>query len=170
MIERILVPVDFSNNSLKALDYAVAFAKPFKAEITALFVVEPIYYSAPDITGGAATMAGLMEEQRRHGRTQLQRLEQRYAKSGVALRALLQTGTAYQAIADTAKQIKADLIVMTTHGRTGMSHLLMGSVAERVVRSAPCPVLTFNPSKQRRRVAPRRAGGRAARGTRKAAR
>jgi len=169
MIKRILVPVDFSKSSLKALDYALALAKTFKAEVVVLYVVEPVYYSAPDLTGGAETMVTLMDEQRRIGRQQLLRLEQRYAKAGARLRGVLQTGTAYRAIADAAQALKADLIVMGTHGRTGVSHLLVGSVAERVVRTAPCPVLTVNPSKQRRRLgaaAPQR-GARARRSARR---
>lgn len=154
MIQRILVPVDFSTSAVKALDYAVHLAAVLGGgvEITLLHVVEPVYYSAPDITGGAATMAELFEEQRRQARVQLRRLEERYAKAGVSVRAVLQAGTAYQAIADTAERLKTDLIVIGTHGRTGLSHLLMGSVAERVVRTAPCPVLTVNPSRQRRRL------------------
>jgi nucleotide-binding universal stress UspA family protein len=99
MIKRILVPVDFSKSSLKALDYALALAKPFKAEVVVLYVVEPVYYSAPDLTGGAETMATLMDEQRRLARQQLLKLEQRYAKAGAPLRGVLQTGTAYRAIA-----------------------------------------------------------------------
>ena len=160
-IKRILVPVDFSPNSLHALDYAIDFAKAFKATVAVLFVVEPIAYAMPDFAGGAAVMGGLLEQQQRSGRTQLRRLEERYAKRRVKLRALLQTGTAYQAIADTAKQIKADLIVMATHGRTGLSHLLLGSVAERVVRAATCPVLTLHPGQPRRRAAARKRTARA---------
>jgi nucleotide-binding universal stress UspA family protein len=74
----------------------------------------------------------------------------------VKLRALLQTGAAHLAIAAAAKQVKADLIIMATHGRTGVTHLLMGSVAERVVRSAPCPVLIVRPRSAGRRSARRR--------------
>jgi universal stress protein A len=154
-IKRILVPVDFSPNSLSALDYAVEFAKPFKASVAVLFVVEPIAYAMPDFAGGAAVIGGLLDQQQRSARTQLRRLEERYAKRRIALRALLQTGSAYQAIADTAKQTKADLIVMGTHGRTGLSHLLLGSVAERVVRAATCPVLTLHPGHRRRRTSTR---------------
>lgn len=153
MIARVLVPVDFSKSSLQALDYAIELAAVFKAEVIVLYVVEPVYYAAPDLTGGAATMAELFEQQQRQARTQLVRLEQRYRKARVPLRGVLKPGTAYHAIAEAAQELKADLIVMGTHGRTGVSHLLMGSVAERVVRSAPCPVLTVNASKQRRRLA-----------------
>ena len=147
-ISRILVPVDFSPASLKALEYAADFAKPLGAELSALFVVEPIYYAVPDLAGAAAgTTVGLIEEQRKSGKRQLERLQARYAKRRIKLRTLLQTGTPYQAIVDSAKSLRADLIVMSTHGRTGMTHLLLGSVAERVVRTASCPVLTIRVKK-----------------------
>jgi len=143
-IKRVLVPIDFSKQSLKALDYGADFAKSLGAELVTLFVIEPIYYAVPDLAGAAAGVAGgLLDEQRKSGQQQLERLQARYAKRRIKLRALVQTGTPYQAIVDTAKSIKADLIVLSTHGRTGFSHLLMGSVAERVVRTAECPVLTL---------------------------
>jgi nucleotide-binding universal stress UspA family protein len=160
-IKRILVPVDFSSHSLAALDYAAELGTRFGAQLFVLHVVEPIvYYTAPDFAGGAgAATADLIDEQQRCGRAQLVRLERRYAKRRVALRAFLQTGTPHQAIADTATQTKADLIVMATHGHTGLSHLLMGSVAERVVRVAACPVLTLRAKVRTRRksAAPRSA-------------
>lgn len=166
-IKRILVPVDFSAHSLAALDYAVAFAKPFKAQLTVLFVVEPVYTAVPGLADGAtAAMADLLDQQRLSGRAELVRLEQRYAKRRVRLRALLQIGAAHQAIADAAKQMKADMIIMATHGRTGLSHFLMGSVSERVVRNASCPVLIVRTGSRTRRGAPRRrtaAGTKAAR-------
>ena len=156
-IKRILVPVDFSAPSLAALAYAVTFAKPFKARLSVLFVVEPVYSAVPGLADGAtAAMADLFDQQRRSARAQLVRLEQRYAKRGIKLRALLQTGAAHRAIVDAAKQTKADMIIMATHGRTGLSHFLMGSVAERVVRSATCPVLTLRAGSGVRRAAPRR--------------
>jgi universal stress protein A len=143
-IKRVLVPIDFSKDSLKALDYAADFAKPLGAELVTLFVIEPIYYAVPDLAGTAAgAVGGMIEEQRASATQQLQRLQARYAKRKIKLRTLLQTGTPYQAIVDTAKALKAGLIVMSTHGRTGMKHLLLGSTAERVVRTATCPVLTM---------------------------
>ncbi len=143
-IKRILVPIDFSPYSMKALDYAADFAKPLGAELLTLFVIEPIYYAVPDLAGAAAgAVGGLIEEQKQAGKAQLQKLQARYAKKNVRLKTLLQTGTPYQAIVEAAKTLKADLVVMGTHGRTGIVHALMGSVAERVVRTAPCPVLTI---------------------------
>ena len=150
-IKVILVPIDFSSTSLDALESAVDFAKSFKAGLTVLFVIEPIYYAVPDFVGAPAAMGSLIEEQIRTGREQLLALQRRYAKRRVKLRTLMRTGTPYQEIVNTAKSLKADLVVMATHGRTGVTHLLLGSVAERVVRSAHCPVLTLRGGKVPRR-------------------
>ena len=150
-IKRILVPIDFSPNSLTALESAVEFAKRFKAGLTVLFVIEPIYYAVPDFVGAPGALSALIEEQMRTGRDQLLALQRRYAKRRIKLRTLMRTGTPYQEIVATAKSFKADLIIMATHGRTGVTHLLLGSVAERVVRSASCPVLTLHGGKVRRR-------------------
>lgn len=145
-IKRILVPVDFSRYSLKALDYAAELAKPLGAELIAVFVVEPIYYAMPDLIGtGMGSVGGVLEEQRANARGELDKLAQRQAQLGRSLRTLLRSGVAHQGIAEAAKAVKADLIVMATHGRTGLTHALMGSVAERVVRTAACPVLTVGP-------------------------
>jgi universal stress protein A len=158
-IKRILVPIDFSSHAQGALDYAIEFTKPFKAELLVLHVVEPIYYAVPDFTGGAAaSMVTLLEEQRQSARAELVRLEHTYAKRRVRLRTLLQTGvTAYEAIVAAAKKLKVDLIIMATHGRTGLTHLLMGSVTEHVVRTATCPVLTLRSAKTQRRKATKKA-------------
>ena len=150
-IKRVLVPVDFSPSSLRALEFAVDFVKPFTAELLLLFAIEPILYVVPDYGGAqSAAMADTLDAQRRTARTELARLERRYTKRGIKVRSLLETGRASQAIADAAKRLKADLIVMSTHGRTGVSHLLMGSVTERVVRTATCPVLTLHAAEIKR--------------------
>ena len=151
MIKRILVPVDFSDTSLQALEYAIEFGKPLKAEIVVVFVVEPVYFTAPtELYAPAANVGMLLDEQRRIGREQLTRLAAGLQKRRINARTVLQTGTAYQVITDTAKRLKVDLIVMATHGRTGLSHVLLGSVAERVVRTAQCPVLTVRGGKRSR--------------------
>jgi len=144
-IKTILVPLDFSRHSLGALDYAVEFAAPFAAEVVVLHVVEPVAYATPaDLYAGMATQLGnLLAEQRRSAREQLDALVAKYAKSGVQLRTQLRDGVAYSEIVDNAQKLKASLIIQSTHGRTGLAHVLLGSVAERVVRTAECPVLTI---------------------------
>ena len=143
-IKRILVPVDLSEPSIQALDYAVDLATFFKARLMIVFVAEPLYY--------AGDLGLFVEEQQRLGREQLTVLEERVRKRGRTCETILLRGTPYQAIGDEARRRAADLIVMGTHGRTGLSHLVMGSVADRVVRTAPCPVLTVPPRRAVRRA------------------
>lgn len=151
-IKRILVPVDFSDASLQAVDHAVDLAKLTRAELIVLFVVEPVYYAAPaDLYGPPANLGVLLEEQQRVGRDQLDRLCRRLEQRGHKCRVLLRTGVAYREIVGTAAKVKADLIVMSTHGRTGLTHVLLGSVSEKVVRLAACPVLTVRAAKPARR-------------------
>lgn len=155
-LTRILVPTDLSPASLSALEYAGELARPFNAEVVVLFVVEPIVYATPsDLYGAAADLGTVLQEQERSGRAQLLKIQARYRKKLPKLRAVQQTGTPYLVITTAAKKLKADMIVMSTHGRTGLSHLFLGSVAEKIVRTSPCPVLTV------------RAGAKAARATSK---
>jgi nucleotide-binding universal stress UspA family protein len=143
LLERILIPVDFSEVSLQALDYAVELGKPFGAQLLVLYVVEPIYYATPaDLYGPSVNLGMLVDEQQQAARAQLTELQTQLYNRDVKAEILVDSGAPYQKIVTTAEQRKADLIVMATHGRTGFSHLLLGSVTERVVRGAKCPVLT----------------------------
>jgi universal stress protein A len=157
-IKRILVPVDFSKASLHALDYARSFAEPFHAALLIVHVVEPIYYATPvDMYAASPNVAMLVEEQRRMATAHLDRLSADLTKKGQPHRTVLKSGAPAQSIIDTARSAKADLIIMATHGRTGLAHMFLGSVAERVVRTAACPVLTVRaPSGKRARRAPSR--------------
>ncbi len=146
-LQHILVPVDFSKSSLHALDYAIALSKPFGARLTLLTVVEPLYYSA----GFDLSLA----EQEREARDGLAKLERRLQHRGLNVRTRVRVGKPYQVIAHEARGRKADVIVMGTHGHTGVARMLIGSVAERVVRIATCPVLTVRD--QRRSKARRKA-------------
>jgi universal stress protein A len=149
-IKKVLVPVDFSKDSLRAAEYAKNFAAPFGAQLVLLHVIEPIYYASPaDMYAASPNLALLIEEQRKAAQAQLEQLAQKLSGQGAKVQTLLKSGSPAQVIADTAKRIKADLIVMATHGRTGLAHVLLGSVAERVVRLATCPVLTVRRLRRR---------------------
>lgn len=149
-IKKVLVPVDFSTDSLRAAEYAKNFAAPFGAQLVLLHVIEPIYYASPaDMYAASPNLALLIEEQRKAAQAQLEQLAQKLSGQGAKVQTLLKSGSPAQVIADTAKRIKADLIVMATHGRTGLAHVLLGSVAERVVRLATCPVLTVRRLRRR---------------------
>ncbi|HUL51570.1 MAG TPA: universal stress protein [Candidatus Nitrosotalea sp.] len=136
-VQRILVPVDFSDCSKKALRYAIPFAKEHQAAITLLYVVAPAYgggeYGGIDYAQLEATMTeGAGKE--------LAKLAADEAQEGVATDTLVRVGSPHREIIETARSLPADLIVISTHGRTGLKHVFLGSVAEHVVQRAPCPV------------------------------
>lgn len=121
-----------------------------EAELVAIHAVQPLYFAAAGGMYGVGYEAGaLYRELQEAARKQLVELGTALRSRRVALRTRLGVGPAHQVIADAAKRERADLIIMSTHGRTGLSHAVMGSVAERVVRTAPCPVLTVGPRRLR---------------------
>jgi len=155
-IKRILVPVDFSAPSLQALEYAADLGKRFGAELVLIHVVEPIYYAA-DPFGTGDILGAALDEVQGAGREQLNRLATGLRKRRLAVATVVRVGPPSHTIVQVATQRGTHLIVMSTHGRTGVSHLLMGSVAEGVVRTAGCPVLTVraldrDPKRARRRA------------------
>jgi nucleotide-binding universal stress UspA family protein len=154
-LKRILVPTDLSKESLQAIGYAIDLGKPHGSEVVILYVLEPVnFLPAGEVMGPGPDLSLLMGEQRRWAKSELERLSQRLTRSGIKHRTLIGSGVASKEVTEAAAKLKADLIVMTTHGRTGVSHLLLGSVAEKVVRGAPCPVLTLRPvpGKKKRRT------------------
>jgi len=144
---RILVPVDFSAHSDLALCYATTIANRFGASVEALHVVEDPFVSGAWSTGAIApNIPELLADLVRVARAKLDDMSTAAANEGMRLTSTILTTVATGEPADSiscyATTGKFDLIVMGTHGRRGLSHALMGSVAERVVRKAPCPVLT----------------------------
>lgn len=151
-LKRILVPTDLSAESLQAIGYAIGLGKPHGSEIVILYVLEPVtFLPAGEVMGPGPDLSLLMGEQRRWAKAELEKLSARLTRNRIKHRTLLGSGTAHKEIAAAAARLKVDLVVMTTHGRTGVSHLLLGSVAEKVVRGAPCPVLTFRPVPARKK-------------------
>ncbi len=137
-IRRILVPVDFSDNARKAVTYATAFAKQFGASLTFLHVVQ-VNYAYGEF--GAIDFTALEREMRTGAQKELDSLLEEARAAGLTAEALIQEGSPAKVIADVARDLVADLLVISTHGYTGLKHVLMGSIAEHVVRYAPCPVL-----------------------------
>ncbi len=141
-IRRILFPTDFSENADHAWAYALTFAKEFAAEVLLLHVVPP----PPRLTETYAVNYdpdGLLEAQRAEATALLERQVQAAKEAGLTAEAAIRVGMDYHEILEHARAQAVDLIVMGTHGRTGLAHVLLGSVAEKVVRRAPCPVLTI---------------------------
>jgi universal stress protein A len=144
-LKQILVPVDFSLCSLKALDYALGLAQTFQAKLTLLHVVEPtVYPESYALTPSTLDEANqnLMES----SRERLSELKRRPAMHGLSIQILVRMGRAQSEIPDTAKATASDMIVMGTHGHTGLKHVFLGGTAERVVRNASCPVLLIRES------------------------
>lgn len=137
-MQSILVPVDFSVSSRQAVNYAVAFARQFQARLTVVHVVELPYVGTG--IGEFETMP-VETELRDYGNENLAKLVEAQVADRVPHSTILRTGQAWFEITEAARETRADLIIMGTHGYTGLKHMLMGSTAERVVRHAPCPVL-----------------------------
>ena len=155
-IKRILVPVDFSTPSLQALAYACQVAKRLEAELLIVHVIEPAFRAdATDVYVASPRGAVLLQEQLRLTEARLTRLCADLTKKGYRVHSIVKRGSPARAITDTAARVGAHLIVMGTLGRTGLAHMLIGSVAERVVRTAPCPVLTVRPRPPARRASTR---------------
>jgi nucleotide-binding universal stress UspA family protein len=137
---KILVPTDFSECSMKGLAYAKAFAKQFKSRLVLLNSAHFQYYVASD-EYGRYDMPQLLKYAETSAREQMHGLVGKTDWNGLEVEMSLQSGHPGQQICDCAKDSDVDLIVTSTHGTTGFRHLLLGSVAEYVVRHADCPVL-----------------------------
>jgi nucleotide-binding universal stress UspA family protein len=139
-VQVILVPMDFSPHSDAALDRAVGFAKVFGAKLHLLHSyavpvqgVMPYDFAVPD---------GIWDGIRKAAASKLEELRQRVVSEGVEASCEVSPAMPSEAILSGVREIGADLIVMGTHGHTGLKHALLGSVAERTIRLAPCSVLT----------------------------
>lgn len=138
-LQKILVPTDFSDCSRKALQYAVPLARQFGATLVLLNVVS-VNYAYGDFAGGDYP---LMESELREGAgKQMEQLGETQVGDTIPWVAQVRMGHAVKEILEAAKSMDVDLIIISTHGHTGLKHVLLGSVTEEVVRRAPCPVLT----------------------------
>ena len=143
--DTILCPVDFSEISKEALKNAVDLGKTFNSGITLLHVVEPIM-APTDFTFGPLTSGEVEEKLVARAKESLENLASTLGLASGKGKLIVARGRASAEIVRVAYDIDADLIVMGTHGYTGMVHVLIGSTAERVLRKSPCPVLTFRTS------------------------
>ncbi len=137
-IDRILVPIDFSEHSQKALRYALAFANQFGAEVTLVHIVEQMVYPGDWMYPPLAATDFAAEKREQ----MIDRLKALDAGSGVKTQHIVRLGRAWQEVVEIAREQKTDMIILATHGYTGLKHALLGSVAEKIVRHAPCPVLS----------------------------
>jgi nucleotide-binding universal stress UspA family protein len=142
-VKTILVATDFSEMAAKAVETAVEFAKKFDAQLILLHAYKvEIPMASPMTAGGYALPAGFFEQLGQHAQAQVESTAKEIEARGVPTIGIAVEKSAALAIIEEAKSRPADLIVMGTRGLTGIKHIALGSVADRVVRMAPCPVLT----------------------------
>ena len=137
-INKILVPLDFSEHSEKGLRWAIGMAEKWQASVLLFHVVStPIY--PPVMMETPLNLPQLQTSLREHAEQKMKEMATK--EKNVRVESRVKIGEPFWDICRIAEEEKVDLIVMGSHGRTGLAHVLLGSVAERVVRHAPCPVL-----------------------------
>ncbi|MBI4328517.1 MAG: universal stress protein [Chloroflexi bacterium] len=158
MFERILVPLDGSRLSAQALPRAVALAKRFKAEVHLVRVVQPTPLTTLGLMGMESPQAIeiMLDSAKQQDRANVTRSRRYLSQTAKKLRAqrikvfthILSSGRPAEAISEIAKEKKVDLVVMTTHGRGGIRRLVLGSVADALVRDTAFPVLAIRPKRE----------------------
>ena len=137
---RILCPTDFSESAKRAVGHAAALAKEMNAELTLSHAFQNTAYVLP-VQGYPGPTPDALARLRQQLTTELEAAADEVRKLGITVHTKLDEGVPHSCVIEHARAWNADLIVMGTHGRTGLAHALIGSVAERVVRGAPCAVL-----------------------------
>ena len=136
---RFLVPLDFSESANLALDYAITLAGKLGARLTLLHVIQSLPLGGVDM--GVTVPLAYLQDLEAEIRRSLASCLERVTAAGLEGDMVMVHGVPFHEIIEMAKTQQVDLIVMGTHSRTGLQHILLGSVAEKVVRLAPCPVL-----------------------------
>jgi universal stress protein A len=142
-IKNILVPITFTEDSKAILDNAVTIAEKFKAKITVFHVLREPKVDLSEIDFELGFIEKIKANQEEEAEKELKQLISEPFLKKCQIKTDMRWGQPFVEIVNEAKKLKADLIVMGTHGRTGLSHVLIGSVAEKVLRLAPCPVMVI---------------------------
>jgi len=146
-IKKVLVPIDFSDYSKSALKYAADFAQKFNAEMILIYVVEPVIYP-PDFSMGQIAIPSINTEWDMKAKEELDKLADTEISNSITVKTIIKTGKPFIEVIETASEEDVDIIIIASHGHSGMEHILFGSTAEKVVRKAPCPVLTLREPKK----------------------
>lgn len=146
---KILVPLDGSTSAEGALESAATLAGSFGAEVLLVGVLD-LTAGMYDVYSEAFSPLDLKAQLEKFIETALERARTQIEARGLRARRFVEVGVPHEEIARLAQAEGVDLIVMTTHGRKGLSHLLLGSVTEKVIRTAPCPVLVVRPPPEAR--------------------
>ena len=150
MFKKILCPVDFSEFTDEILGYALDIAKKYNAELHLLHIIPNLNYFTP--YESFFTPENLVVVEKNMEAEVTKDFDELMKKIPIPAKKIIKNGTAFVEIINYVRNESIDLVVMGTHGRTGLEHILIGSVAERVVRKAPCPVLTVRPKSRQFRI------------------
>lgn len=145
-IQGVLVPVDFSKESILAAKFAVSLAEEYKTNLYVVHVLEPLH---PSLRSYIGDFDEFQENLLAQVKGDLSRVIPSAVKERVSVEEILEIGQPAHVIVDKAKELGVDVIVIATHGRTGVVHILLGSVAEKVIRHAPCPVFVVRNPKDK---------------------
>ncbi len=142
MFKKILCPVDFSDTSMNAANNAINFSMEIKAEITFIHIIDiQALQNIGDLSGGGINDINLLIEEEK---PVLSKLKDECDKKGIKVKTVLTHGEPVNVILETIKEGGHDLIIMGTHGKTGLTRLVLGSIAENVVRKSDIPVLLYH--------------------------
>jgi nucleotide-binding universal stress UspA family protein len=141
-LRRLLVPVDFTETSDRALAYALELARKFEAKITVMHAYQIPVYGFPDAAYITASEVATQISNAAQGR--LDAIIEANKTAGIEMNAFLRDGVPWEEINHVAAEVKADLIIIGTHGRRGLARALLGSVAENVIRTSTMPVLVIH--------------------------
>ena len=147
-LKKILYPTDFSDSSLEALPYALSFARDYKAKLILMHVVNEAIFSEGLSLARAIAPEALGQEMADEADRRLKMLIPADQRAGLDVEMVILHGMPFLEVIRYAKANDVDLIVIGTHGRSGMDHIIFGSTAEKVVRKAPCPVLSVKPAQR----------------------
>lgn len=142
-IHQIVVPVDFSKNSSKLVDYACFMAEKLSAKIHFIHVAET--FQGQDMLLGSSYFGGLKEKIVAAAQERMENLIEDTAERCKDCTGSVVTGDVVDSIVEEGEKQKADLVIISTHGAKGLEKILLGSVAERVIKKASCPTLMYNP-------------------------
>jgi nucleotide-binding universal stress UspA family protein len=146
-VQTILVPLDFSDNSKVVLEWAAHLAREHESKVVLFHAYHlPVEFQQLE---GAYLPPDFWANVKAEAQQSLGRFEEQLRADGLTVRSVVREGYAATAIVDEATEQEVDLIVIGSHGLSGLKHLLLGSIAERVVQKAPCPVLTVKPARKK---------------------
>ena len=145
-VEKVMAPVDFSKESLLAVKFAASLVQQYRAKLYVMHVLQPLH---PRLRGYMEDFLEIQEKMVLEAEKDVKKIVPAKIRESIRVETVVEVGNPHHAIVEKAKELEIDVLVIATHGRTGFSHVLIGSVAEKVIRHAPCPVFVVRDPKDK---------------------